>query len=123
MLYIAQEGDRNLQKGRVNARLKCIFENGLEAVRALEKTIYAAVLMDIQMPEMDGLEATGIIRDPSSNVLDHDVRIIAMTAHAMKGDRQRCRAAGMDDYVTKPIDRQHLQQAIERQLAVRALKA
>jgi len=100
-----------------------IVENGLEAVRALEKTNYAAVLMDIQMPEMDGLEATGIIRDPSSKVLDHNVRIIAMTAHAMKGDRQRCRAAGMDDYVTKPIDRQHLQQAVERQLAVRALKA
>jgi len=91
-----------------------IAENGREAVTALEKSHYDVVLMDIQMPEMDGFEATRIIRDPQSGVLDHDVYVIAMTAHAMKGDRERCLESGMDHYVSKPIDRERLARAIER---------
>jgi len=55
------------------------------------------------MPEMDGYEATRLIRDPQSKVRNHDVPIIAMTANAMKGDRERCIKAGMDDYISKPI--------------------
>jgi signal transduction histidine kinase len=86
--------------------------NGKEAIKALEKVSYDLVLMDVQMPEMDGYEATGVIRDPESNVLNHQVPIIAMTAHAMKGDRERCIEAGMDHYVSKPIRPERLLEAI-----------
>ncbi|MCK4302693.1 MAG: response regulator [Candidatus Eisenbacteria sp.] len=90
--------------------------NGLKALQELERDSYDVVLMDIQMPEMDGFEATKVIRDPQSKVLSHDVPIIAMTAHAMKGDREKCLDAGMDGYVTKPIDAEGLAAAIEEQL-------
>jgi HPt (histidine-containing phosphotransfer) domain-containing protein len=72
--------------------------------------------MDVQMPEMDGLEATRHIRDPKSAVKRHDVPIIAMTAHAMQGDRERCLDAGMNDYVAKPVSPQALADALERWL-------
>ena len=91
--------------------------NGAEAVRALETSDFHLVLMDVQMPEMDGIEATRLIRDPASGVRNHDIGIIAMTAHAMKGDRERCLAAGMDDYISKPIQPQELLHAIEKQLS------
>ena len=81
-----------------------VVANGLEAVQALETVPYDLVFMDVQMPEMDGFQATRVIRDPHSQVLDHLVPIIAMTAHAMQGDRERCLEAGMDDYVSKPIE-------------------
>ena len=90
--------------------------NGKEAVEALSRQHYDLVLMDCQMPEMDGYEATQAIRDPNSSVLNHDIPIIAMTANAMKGDREKCLKAGMNDYVAKPIDVRTLADAIERNL-------
>jgi PAS domain S-box-containing protein len=77
--------------------------NGAEAVKALEVIPYDLVLMDVQMPEMDGIEATKRIRNPKSAVLNHMIPIIAMTAHAMQGDRDKCLRAGMNDYITKPV--------------------
>ena len=88
--------------------------NGKEAIKALETIPYDIVLMDCQMPEMDGYEATGEIRNPESKVLDHKVPVIAMTAHAMKGDRERCLAAGMNDYICKPVNPQELCDMIEK---------
>ena len=90
--------------------------NGAEALKALETVAYDVVLMDVQMPEMDGFEATRLIRDPNSAVRNHQIPIIAMTAHAMQGDRERCLQAGMDDYLTKPVSSQALSEALERWL-------
>ena len=101
--------------------------NGLEAVKALQDIPYNLVLMDVQMPEMDGLEATRLIRSPASRVLDHAIPIIAMTANAMSSDHDDCQAAGMDDYLTKPVQPVQLIQRImhwvERQLAATAAPA
>ncbi len=88
--------------------------DGAEAVRTLETSLYDVVLMDCQMPEMDGYEATARIRDPQSGVRDHDVPIIAMTAHAMQGDRETCLEAGMNDYLAKPITIDGLAAALDR---------
>ena len=90
--------------------------NGAEAIRALETIPYDLVLMDVQMPEMDGLEATRRIRNPRSNVLNRHVPIIAMTAHAMQGDRERCLEAGMDDYISKPVNPQMLVSVLKKML-------
>ena len=90
--------------------------NGAEALKALEIIPYDLVLMDVQMPEMDGLEATRKIRNPESAVKNHSVPIIAMTAHAMQGDRELCLEAGMDDYVTKPVSPQTLTAVLEKWL-------
>jgi signal transduction histidine kinase/ligand-binding sensor domain-containing protein/ActR/RegA family two-component response regulator len=86
--------------------------NGREALTALESTAFDLVLMDIQMPVMDGLEATRRIRSSESTVLDPDIPIIAMTAFAMKYDREKCLAAGMSDYLTKPVLPGELEKAI-----------
>jgi two-component system sensor histidine kinase/response regulator len=91
-----------------------VAANGKEALKALESFKYDIVLMDVQMPEMDGLEATKRIRDPESRVLKHDIPVIAMTAHAMHGDRELCLAAGMNDYTSKPIQPQDLFNKIEK---------
>ncbi|MBF0211815.1 MAG: response regulator [Desulfamplus sp.] len=90
--------------------------NGIEALKALEATHYDLVLMDIQMPEMDGIEATIQIRNPESLVLNHDIPIIAMTANAMERDRQRCLDAGMNDYISKPVEPNVLGRVVERWL-------
>ncbi len=76
-----------------------IANNGEDAVEAVSRSSYDAVLMDLEMPKMNGLEATKIIRNS-----DHKTPVIAMTAHAMESDREKCFQAGMNDYVTKPID-------------------
>jgi len=91
--------------------------NGAEAVKTLESIPYDLVLMDVQMPVMDGMEATRHIRDQQSAVLNHQLPIIAMTAHALLGDRERCLEAGMNDYVSKPVDPQALAEAIEHWLS------
>ena len=91
--------------------------NGLEVIESLTAQDYDLVLMDCQMPEMDGYEATRVIRAPNSSVRNHNIPIIAMTANAMKGDREKCLAAGMDDYIAKPVDPQDLADLIERILA------
>ncbi len=88
--------------------------NGLEAVKALENIDYDLVLMDCQMPDMDGYEATRSIRSSESAVLNPGVPVIAMTANAMKGDREKCLEAGMDDYIAKPIKKDALAEMIER---------
>ncbi len=89
--------------------------NGREAVQALERIPYDLVLMDIQMPEMDGYTATRAIR--LSQQSHHNIPIIALTANAMKGDREKCLQAGMDDYISKPMDPKRLQEKIEAWVA------
>ncbi len=89
-----------------------VANNGREAVAAIEEGLFDVVLMDIEMPIMSGLEATATIRKKEMLNGRH-VPIIAMTAHAMKGDRERCLAAGMDGYVSKPIQPQELYDALE----------
>jgi CheY-like chemotaxis protein len=86
-------------------------ETGTAALRVLEERSFDLVLMDVQMPEMDGLEASAAIRAWEQTNGQH-IPIIAMTAHAMTGDRERCLDAGMDDYVSKPISKQELIRAI-----------
>jgi len=79
-----------------------VVANGLEALQALQQNTFDLVLMDVQMPFMDGLEATRAIRKNEATGNGH-IPIIALTAHAMKGDRDKCLAAGMDAYLSKPI--------------------
>jgi signal transduction histidine kinase/DNA-binding response OmpR family regulator len=89
-----------------------VVANGLEAVAAVQRQQYDVVLMDVQMPEMDGIEATRTIQGKLPT--EGRPRIIAMTAHAMAGDRERCMAAGMDDYLNKPIEVASLGAALAR---------
>jgi CheY-like chemotaxis protein len=87
-----------------------VASNGIEAIESVKRQTYDLVLMDVQMPEMDGLEASQ--RITSQLAADARPRIVAMTANAMAGDRERCMAAGMDDYVTKPIRVDALMEAL-----------
>src|SRR6185503_18850763 len=95
-----------------------IASNGLEAIRALERKPFDVILMDVQMPELDGLEATRRIRQRQQESDAHPhfkgpLQIVAMTASAMQGDREKCLAAGMNEYLAKPIRLEALQSALE----------
>ena len=94
--------------------------NGKEVLESLRKIPYDLVLMDCQMPEMNGYEAAALIRDPRSGVGDPGIPIVALTAHAMEGDRQKCLAAGMNDYVAKPVEPATLADALEKWLPQQA---
>jgi CheY-like chemotaxis protein/HPt (histidine-containing phosphotransfer) domain-containing protein len=89
-----------------------VASNGREALRTLQNSSFDLVLMDVQMPEMDGYETTAMIRHNERETGGH-LPIIAMTAHAMKGDRERCLEAGMDGYLTKPIHAKALYETVE----------
>jgi CheY-like chemotaxis protein/HPt (histidine-containing phosphotransfer) domain-containing protein len=89
-----------------------VANNGREAVELLDRQPYDVILMDVHMPDMDGFEATAVIRKKEQQS-GNRIPIIAMTASAMKGDRERCLAAGMDSYVSKPIDPEQLYKALE----------
>lgn len=99
-----------------------VADNGAEAVAAYESRPFDLVLMDVQMPEMDGLDATRAIREAEKKTGRH-VPIAAMTAHAMQGDRERCLAAGMDDYIAKPVRAKVLFETIARLLGTAARTA
>ena len=88
-----------------------VADNGIEALAALERETFDLILTDVQMPEMDGFELTAAIREQEQSTDGH-ITIIAMTAHAMKGDRERRLAAGMDGYISKPVQVQELLAAI-----------
>jgi CheY-like chemotaxis protein len=89
-----------------------IVDNGQEAVEQYSKESFDLILMDVQMPVMGGFEATAAIRE-LERVSGHHIPIVAMTANAMKGDREKCLAAGMDEYVSKPVRLPVLLAAIE----------
>ncbi|MEI8079330.1 MAG: response regulator, partial [bacterium] len=93
-----------------------VAENGYLVLDHLRQAVFDLVLMDVQMPEMDGLVATAAIRAGQAGADRHATPIIAITAHAMKGDRERCLAAGMNGYVSKPLRMSELLSEIRRVL-------
>ncbi len=93
-----------------------IANNGKEALELLEKNDYDLVFMDVQMPEINGYEATRLIRDKSFKVKNPEIPIVAMTAHALEGDRTNCLEAGMNDYIAKPIVLERLIEVLEKWL-------
>ena len=100
-----------------------LVANGRDAIDLLRTGDFDLVLMDLQMPEMDGLEATAAIRAQEREARAPRVPIVALTAHAMQGDRQRCMDAGMDGYVAKPIKPVELFEVIDRVMASAASSA
>ncbi len=96
-----------------------ILDNGKKAIELLEHKPFDLILMDIQMPEMDGITATQIIRNTSSKVINHDIPIIAMTAYAMREDRDLCFRTGMNGYISKPINFNSLYREIIKVLAIK----
>ncbi len=93
--------------------------NGQQAIEAIQAETYDLVLMDVQMPLMDGITATKIMRDE----LGITIPIVAMTAHAMQGDKEKCLSAGMNDYLTKPIDIEHFYHTLEKWMPQQSLSA
>ncbi len=91
-----------------------VVANGKEAVKALEIIPYDIVLMDLEMPEMNGLEATKQIRDPASSVMDHQIPVIAMTAYEADEQRAECLESGMNDFLSKPVDPDELHHTLEK---------
>jgi CheY-like chemotaxis protein len=100
-----------------------LAQDGREAVEKLSRDRYELVLMDCQMPQMDGYEATRIIRDRNSSVLDHAVPIVAMTANAFDEDRERCLTAGMSDFLAKPVDQRMLASVLAKWMKPAAQRA
>ena len=97
-----------------------VVGNGLEAIEAWQRGKYSIILMDCQMPELDGYEASQKIRELERSQNLTPTRIIAMTAHAMQGDCELCLASGMDDYLSKPVDTGKLKSALEKAARQRA---
>lgn len=96
-----------------------VVADGQEAVKALQTVPYDLVLMDCHMPEMDGFEATRAIRQEGANVLNRGIPIIAMTAAAMQGDREKCIQAGMNEFIAKPVQQKELAKMLARWLATK----
>jgi CheY-like chemotaxis protein len=90
-----------------------IVDNGIKAIEKLNSAPYDLILMDCQMPEMDGYETTKAIRKGQAGDIDKNIVIIALTANAMKGDKEKCLNAGMNDFLTKPININKLHQKIK----------
>ncbi len=115
-LLLADDNEMNQDAGRRilerRGHTVAIAANGLEALARLEKEKFDLVLMDMQMPDMDGLTATAKIREHEQSTGGH-ILIVAMTSNAMSGDRERCLEGGMDGYVSKPVNRQELFDTIE----------
>jgi signal transduction histidine kinase/CheY-like chemotaxis protein/tetratricopeptide (TPR) repeat protein len=115
-ILLAEDGLVNQQVARELLQSRghqvVVVSNGREAIEAVQRESFDLVLMDVQMPEMDGFEATAAIRQREQTTGGH-LQIIAMTAHALKGDRERCLKAGMDDYLSKPIQAKTLYEMVE----------
>ena len=109
-------GMRQLQKLGYKAD---VAGNGIEAVEAWKRNQYSIILMDCQMPEMDGFEAARKIRELEAEKNLAHVQIIALTASVMKEDRDRCLTAGMDDYISKPVGMDELKGALDKAAALR----
>jgi CheY-like chemotaxis protein len=105
-----------LLETRISAAAIQVARNGREALEAAATQQFDLILMDIQMPRMNGVEVTKAIRDREADSGRH-TRIIALTAHAMKGDRETYTSSGMDGYVSKPIDKDAMFREIERVMA------
>ena len=88
-----------------------VVANGIEALQALERQPYDLVLMDLRMPDMDGLEATRIIRQRWP---DNGPKVVAITAYALQGDKEKCIDAGMDEYISKPVQMEELVEVLKR---------
>jgi CheY-like chemotaxis protein/HPt (histidine-containing phosphotransfer) domain-containing protein len=114
-ILLAEDGKVNQQVAMglltLDGHTVRVVEDGKQAVQAVRADAYDVVLMDLQMPEMDGLDATRVIRELEGPDGPH-VPIVALTAIAMRGDRERCMRAGMDAYISKPIDRIELQETL-----------